>query len=34
MYSYTALRYAEYLEDDEDTQHDTDFDPDMLTGDG
>jgi hypothetical protein len=30
-YSHTALPGAEYFEDDEDTEHDTDFDPDMLT---
>jgi hypothetical protein len=33
-YSHTALPCAEFLEDDEDTEHDTDFDPDMLTDDG
>jgi len=33
-YSHTALPSAEYFEDDEDTEHDTDFDPDMLTDDG
>ena len=33
-YSHTALRCAEFFEDDEDTEHDTDFDPDMLTDDG
>jgi hypothetical protein len=30
-YSHTALPSAEYFEDDEDTKHDTDFVPDMLT---
>jgi len=34
MYSHTALPWAEYFEDDEDTKHDTDFDPDMLTDEG
>jgi len=34
MYSHTALLCAEYFEDDEDTEHDTDFDPDMLTDEG
>jgi len=33
-YSHTALPWAEYFEDDEDTEHDPDFDPDMLTDDG
>jgi len=33
-YSHTALPWAEYFEDDEDTEHDTDFDPDMLTDEG
>jgi hypothetical protein len=33
-YSHTALPCAEYFEDDEDTEHDTDFDPDMLTDEG
>jgi hypothetical protein len=33
-YSHTALPCAEFFEADEDTEHDTDFDPDMLTGDG
>jgi hypothetical protein len=33
-YSHTALPWAEIFEDDEDTEHDTDFDPDMLTDDG
>jgi len=33
-YSYTALAWAEYFEDDEDTEHDTNFDPDMLTDEG
>jgi len=30
-YSNTALPWAEYFEDDENTEHNTDFDPDMLT---
>jgi len=34
MYSHTALPCAEYFEDDEDTEYDTDFDPDMLTDEG
>jgi len=33
-YSLTALPCAEFFEDDEDTKHDTDFDPAMLTDDG
>jgi hypothetical protein len=33
-YSHTALPCAEIFEDDEDTEHHTDFDPDMLTDDG
>jgi hypothetical protein len=33
-YSHTALLSAEFSEDNEDTEHDTDFDPDMLTDDG
>jgi hypothetical protein len=33
-YSHTALPCAEFFEDDGDTEHDTDFDPDMLTDDG
>jgi len=33
-YSHTALPCAEFFEDDEDTEHDTDFDPDMLTNEG
>jgi len=33
-YLHTALPYAELFDDDEDTQHDTDFDPDMLTDEG
>jgi len=32
--SHTALPWAEYFEDDEDSKHDTDFDPDMLTDEG
>jgi hypothetical protein len=34
MYVYTALARAEFFDDDEDTQHDTNFDPDMLTDEG
>jgi hypothetical protein len=34
MYCHTALPCAEFFEDDDDTEHDTDFDPDMLTDDG
>ena len=30
-YLHSALPCAEFFEDDEDTEHDTDFDPDMLT---
>jgi len=33
-YSHTAVPRAEFFEGDEDTEHDTDFDPDMLTDDG
>jgi len=33
-YSHTGLPCAEFTDDDEDTQHDTDFDPDMLTDEG
>jgi hypothetical protein len=33
-YSHTALPCAEFFEVDEDTEHDTDCDPDMLTDDG
>jgi hypothetical protein len=33
-YSHPALPGAEFFEDDEDTEHNTDFDPDMLTDDG
>jgi len=32
--SHTPRPCAEYFEDDEDTEHDTDFDPDMLTDEG
>ena len=32
--SHTALPCAEFFEHDEDTEHDTDFDPDVLTDDG
>jgi hypothetical protein len=34
MFLHTALPSAESFNDDEDTQHDTDFDPDMLTDEG
>jgi hypothetical protein len=33
-YSHTALPWAEFFEDDEFTEHDTKFDPDMVTDDG
>jgi len=33
-YSYTAPPSAEFFEDDEDIEHDTNFDPDMLTDEG
>ena len=33
-YSHTPLPCAESFDDDEDTEHDTDFVPDMLTDDG
>jgi hypothetical protein len=33
-YSHTALQSAEFFDDDEDSQHDTDVDPDMLTDQG
>jgi hypothetical protein len=33
-YSHTALRWAEFFQDDEDAEHDTDFNPDMLSDDG
>ena len=33
-YSHTALPCAGFFEDDEDTEHDTHFDPDMPTDDG
>jgi len=33
-YSHTALICAEFFDDGEDTRHDTDFDPDMLTDEG
>jgi hypothetical protein len=32
--SHTARPCADYFEDDEDTEHDTDLDPDMLTDEG
>ena len=32
--SHTALPCAEFFDDDEDTQHDTNFDPDLLTDEG
>jgi len=31
---HTAFPCAEFFEDDEDIEHDTDFDPDVLTDDG
>jgi hypothetical protein len=34
MYSHTALPCAEFFKDNEDTEHNTDFVPDMLTHDG
>jgi len=34
MYSHTALPCVEFFDADEDTQHNTDFDPDMLTAEG
>jgi hypothetical protein len=34
MYSHTALPSAELFDYDEDTEHDTDFNPDMLTDEG
>jgi len=34
IFSHTALPGAECIEDDEDTEHDTDFNPDMLTDNG
>ena len=33
-YLHTAVPCAEFFNDDEDTQHDTDFDPDILTDEG
>jgi hypothetical protein len=33
-YSHTALRCAELVDDDEETEHDTNWDPDMLTDEG
>jgi hypothetical protein len=33
-YSRTALPCAEFFKDDKNTEHDTNFDPDMLTDDG
>ena len=33
-YLHTARPWAEFFKDDEDTEHDTDFDPNMLTDDG
>ena len=33
-YSHTALPFAEYFDNDEDTQYDTNFDPAMLTDEG
>jgi hypothetical protein len=34
MYSHTACPSAEFFEDDKNTEHDTDFDPDRLTDEG
>jgi len=34
MYWDTAFQCAEFFEDDEDTEHDTNFDPEMLTDEG
>jgi len=34
MYLHKVLPCAEFFDDDEDTQYDTDFDPDMLTDEG
>jgi len=34
MYSHKDLPCTGFFDDDEDTQHDTDFDPDMLTDEG
>jgi hypothetical protein len=33
-YSHTGLYFAEFFQDDVDTEQDTDFDPDMLTDEG
>jgi hypothetical protein len=33
-YSHTAFRCAEFFDDNKDPEHDTDFDPDMLTDEG
>jgi hypothetical protein len=33
-YTHTAFPRAEFFVDDEDTEHDTDFDPEMLTDGG
>jgi hypothetical protein len=34
MCSHIAHPCADFFKDDEDTEHDTDFDPDMLTDEG
>jgi hypothetical protein len=34
MYSHPALRCAELFEVDDDTEHNTDVDPDMVSNDG
>jgi hypothetical protein len=33
-YSHTTLPSTEFFEDDEDTEHDTDVDPDIVNNDG
>jgi hypothetical protein len=33
VYLHTAFPGAEFFQDDEDTEHDTDFDPDMMSDD-
>jgi hypothetical protein len=33
-YLHTALPCGEFFDDDKDTEHDTNFDPDMLTDEG
>jgi hypothetical protein len=34
MYSHSALPWGKCFNHDEDTEHNTDFDPDMLTDEG